>query len=76
MLVYACDLEAAHDRRGWIEEYYGTLPTCSCKAQKGMQARAVDEDELCEIEMYLVVWWEGAESFRERRSRGEVQFTG
>jgi hypothetical protein len=76
MLVYACDLEAAHDRRGWVEEYYGTLPPCSCKAQKGVQARAVDEDQLCEIELILVAWWERAESFCESRSRGEVQLTG
>ena len=65
MLVEACDLEATHDRRTWIDENQRSIPPGSRQAKQGMQARAVHEDELGQFELQLVARWKRTDCFRE-----------
>ena len=54
MLVEARDLEATHDRVARIDEDQRSVPPGSGQAEQGVEARAVHEHELRELELQVV----------------------
>lgn len=73
MPVEARDLEAPQDRRAWIDEDERSIPPRSGQAEQGVQARAVHEDELAELELQLVARREGAHCVREESCGREIE---
>jgi hypothetical protein len=69
MLVKACDLEAAENRRPWIDENETSILSSSRQAKQGMQARAVHEDELRQFETQRFARWKRTDCLHEYGGR-------
>lgn len=71
------DLEDSHDCRGRIHEHdRAVAPARSCKREDRLQAGAVQERQLAEVEVHLICGQEVEERFSQARDGGEIELPG